>query len=262
MGWRQELAEPWGIVAAGIVGGLGWAVAGATTPAIAVGVGVGAAVYGVKVATATLTHRGARSTPSAGLLRPHKGSPADVWLRRAEQTVRTLHQQTESPREAAVRAQVGDIDDEAAVVVGALRRLATQVTAVEDALAQIDVPRLWAESRRLGSAGGADVPAQLRAEQERSQAAIHEQLDVAARLTEARATLLAKMQSTVIGLEGLVARLAEVLALSTSAGGVDTAQGQIGELTSELDGLRSGLAETEAVSRQALGQRPVPPATA
>lgn len=261
MGWRQELAEPWGIVAAGIVGGLGWAVAGATTPAIAVGLGVGAVVYGVKVATATLAHRGTRHTAAAGLLRPHKGSPADVWLRRAEQTVRTLHQQTESPREAGVRAQVGDVDDEAAVVVGALRRLADQVTAVEDALAQIDVPRLWAESRRLGT-GEAGLPAQLRAEHERSRAAIHEQLDVAARLTEARATLLAKMQSTVIGLEGLVARLAEVLALSTSAGGVDTAQGQIGELTNELDGLRSGLAETEAISRQALGQRPVPPATA
>lgn len=261
VGLRDELTEPWGIVAAGVLGGLGWALAPATVPAVAVGLGVGAAVYGVKVATATLTRRERRTGQAESLLAPRKGSPADVWLRRAERAVRTLHAQTESPRDPALRERVGDVDDEAATVVDAMRRLAAQVTAVEDAMNQIDLPRLQAERERLTSVPIGQSP-ELRAEHERSVAAIEEQLGVARRLDDARQTLLAKMQSTVIGLEGLIARLAEVLALSTTTGGVDTATGQIAELGSELDGLRAGLAETEAISRQALGSQSPPAASA
>ncbi len=263
MGLRQELTEPWGLVTAGIAGGLGWAViaaaATAAAPAVAIGIGIGVAVYGVKVAAATLAHREPRGTYPAGLARPPQGSPADLWLRRAERTVRILREQTESPRELAVREQVADIDDEAAIVLDALRRLAAQVTSVESALHRIDVPGLQAEHRRLTAARSEPSVSQMRAEQERSLAAIEEQLDVATRLGDARNVLLAKMESTAIGLEGLVARLAEVLALSATAGGVDTAHSQISELTSDLDGLRSGLAETEAISRQALGRQQSPP---
>ncbi|MEP6697423.1 MAG: hypothetical protein ABJA34_11180 [Pseudonocardiales bacterium] len=264
MGLRQEMTEPWGLVAAGILGGLGGAVTGfATAPAIAVGLGIGAAVYGVKVAAGLLAHRDKRAGDQPPqLLRPRQGSPADVWLRRAERTVRTLHDQTESPREAAVRSQVGDIDDEAATVLDALRRLAAQATAVEDAQHSINVPRLQAERGRILASGAGGGSAQMREEQQRSLDAIEQQLEVASRLDEARNILLAKMQSTVIGLEGLVARLAEVLALSATTGGIDTAHGQISDLNSELDGLRSGLAETEEISRRALGPQQSPPATA
>ncbi|MGB9378141.1 MAG: hypothetical protein WCB04_11580 [Mycobacteriales bacterium] len=263
MGLREELTEPWGLITAGVAGGLGWAVIAATTvtaaPAVAIGAGIGAAVYGVKVAAATLAHREPKGAYPPGLIRPKQGSPADVWLRRAERTVRTLHDQTESPREPAVREQVGDIDDEAATVLDALRRLAAQVTSVESALHRIDVPSLQGEYARLSAARNEPSVEQMRAEQQRSLTAVEEQLDVARRLTEARDILLSKMESTAIGLEGLVARLAEVLALSATAGGVDTAHGQISDLTSELDGLRTGLAETEAISRKALGGPAAPP---
>lgn len=266
MGLRQELTEPWGLVTAGIVGGLGWAVVAAATtaaaPAVAIGVGIGVAVYGVKVAAASMAHREPKGAYPAGLIRPPQGSPADVWLRRAERTVRTLQEQTESPRELAVREQVGDIDDEAATVLDALRRLAAQVTSVESALHRIQVPALQAEYHRLSAAQAEPSAPQMRAEQQRSLAAVGEQLDVANRLREARDVLLAKMESTAIGLEGLVARLAEVLALSATAGGVDTANDQISELTSDLDGLRTGLAETEAISRAALGGPQSPPGRA
>lgn len=265
MGLRQELTEPWGLVTASIAGGLGWAVVAGTAaaaPAVAVGLGVGVVVYGVKVAAAAMAHREPRDSYPAGLLRPPQGSPADVWLRRAERTVRILHEQTESPREVAVREQVGDVDDEAATVLDALRRLAAQVTSVEGALYRIDVPSLQRENTRLSASRAEPSVELMRAEQERSLAAVTEQLDVANRLSDARNLLLAKMESTAIGLEGLVARLAEVLALSATAGGVDTAHGQISELTSELDGLRTGLAETEAISRRALGPQQSPPSPA
>ena len=72
----------------------------------------------------------------------------------------------------------------------------------------------------------------------------------------ARDTLLARMQATALGLEGLVARLAEVLALGATTGDVDPSAAQIDELTLELEAMRSALAETEALSRKALAATP------
>jgi hypothetical protein len=80
---------------------------------------------------------------------------------------------------------------------------------------------------------------------------VDEQLAVAARLADARDTLLARMQTTALGLEGLVARTAEVLALTASSG-VDTSVDRLDDLTGDLDGLRAGLAEAEEVSRRVL----------
>ncbi|MDQ1709377.1 MAG: hypothetical protein QOG49_762, partial [Frankiaceae bacterium] len=59
-----------------------------------------------------------------------------------------------------------------------------------------------------------------------------------------------------LGLESLVARIAELVALAdASPGGVDGVQ-QIEELAADLEGLRLGLAETEALSRRVLGDAP------
>jgi len=74
---------------------------------------------------------------------------------------------------------------------------------------------------------------------------------VAERLTSARDTLVARLQSTALGLEGLVARATEVLALSASSS-AGTADSGIAGLAAELDGLRAGLTETEELSRRVL----------
>lgn len=50
---------------------------------------------------------------------------------------------------------------------------------------------------------------------------------------------------------GLVARTAEVLAMSVS-GGVDASAGRLADLAADLGGLRGGPAEAEAVSRRVL----------
>jgi hypothetical protein len=55
----------------------------------------------------------------------------------------------------------------------------------------------------------------------------------------------------VLGLESLVARLVEVLAMMRTQSPIEGA-GQVDALGEELEGLRSGLAETEEVSRRAL----------
>jgi hypothetical protein len=186
VGLRQELTEPWGLVAAGILGGLGGAVTtGLGAGAIAVGLGVGAAVCGVKVAAGLMAHGGTGADGAPGLLRPRQGSPAAVWLRRAERTVRTLHDQTESPREPAVRSQVGEVDDEAATVLDALRRLA-------DRRRRRAAPhRRAAVADRAASDDGCRWPQpsseQMPAERQRSLDSVDQQLEVAARL-DRRAT--------------------------------------------------------------------------
>jgi hypothetical protein len=76
------------------------------------------------------------------------------------------------------------------------------------------------------------------------------------RLYDTAAALLARMQSGALGLESLVARVAELIALAdASPGGVDGVQ-QLDELAADLEGLRLGLAETEALSRRVLGDAP------
>jgi hypothetical protein len=62
---------------------------------------------------------------------------------------------------------------------------------------------------------------------------------------------MARLQSLVIGLEGLMARLTEVLAIARSRSPMDGARA-VGEVAAELEALREGLQETEDLGRQAL----------
>jgi hypothetical protein len=256
---RDELVDPWGALVAGLSGGLAWAVASASGAAVPLGIGVAAAVYGAKVGAGLIARRLSRDAEQAepadpGRLpprAPRKGSPAEAWLTRATGAIRSLAELVGSPDSAASRAQLAPVRDGADEAVGTMRRFAGQVTAVEDALDRVPVPRLHAERARLREAVRAAGSAALRAERQRALDSVDEQIAVAARLADARDTLLARMQTTALGLEGLVARTAEVLALAASSG-VDTAADRIAELTGDLDGLRAGLAEAEEVSRRVL----------
>ena len=260
VGISERLSDQWALVAGGLSGGLAGAMAAALAGfpvAIPVAVGVAGVVWGVKVGLDALADRGTRpALPRApDLPPPPKGSPADIWLRRAEQAVRTLHDQTESPPDQVTRQQIGDVDDRAAETLADMRRLAAQVTAVENAARRIDVNRLRSETEQLRFAAEQESDPDIRADRKRTADAVAEQLAVAERLLVARDKLLARMQSTAIGLEGLIARLAEVLALAATTGGIDTTEQRITELSDELDGMQDGLRETEALSRQVLTGR-------
>lgn len=253
----DRLADPWALVAGGVTGG----VAGATAAALAgfpvaipVAVGVAGVVWAVKVALDALADRSPRPpAPTVPLPpRPPRGSPAEAWLVRAERAVATLHEQTESAPDAALRARIGGVDDAAAETLGDLRALAAQVTSVDEAARRIDVGRLQVDADRLRRAAGAAADPGLRTELERTAASVAEQLATARRMTTVRDTLLARMESTAIGLEGLIARLAETIAVAATSGTVDTTERRIADLTDELDGMQAGLRETEALSRQVL----------
>lgn len=271
---RDQLTEPWGIVAAGLLGGLGGAVTAALAPAglligVPVGLGIAGAVYAVRVGLGAVTDRTPRPglpvPADTGLPAPPRGSPAERWLRRAEAAVVALHRQTESPADPVLRSQIGDVDDQAAGALVDLRRFAGQVTLVEQSLARVDPVRLGREYAELRHSLEGVPAGSLREERERALRAVADQLDVHRRLTGARETLLARMQSAVLGLEGLVARMAELLAMqATTAGGSLTAS-RVAELTGDLEGMRAGLAEAEQLSRSTLAgghSVPEPPGSA
>jgi hypothetical protein len=115
---------------------------------------------------------------------------------------------------------------------------------------------LDAEAFRLSELARRAPTAELRQEVERSARSVRDRIEVRDRLRGARDTLLARMQSVTLGLEGLVARLAEVLAMAATTGGTDDAARDLAGIAAELDGLRSGLAESEAVSRRVLASAP------
>ncbi|GGM58244.1 hypothetical protein ACFFX1_51465 [Dactylosporangium sucinum] len=262
MGVKEQLTEPWGLVAAGILGGMGGAVAAALAPAgllvgVPVGLAVAGAVYGIRVGLGAMTDRGGSTRPqvkpAANLPSPPRGSDAERWLRRAEAAVRTLRQQSEGSPDPVLRGQIGEVDDQAAAALDDLARFAGQVTLIEQSAARINAPQLEQDRGQLHR-GLRGVPAgPLREERERALRAITDQLDVARRLREAREMLLARMQAAVLGLEGLVARMSELLALhATTAGGTSLTASRVAELTNDLEGLRAGLAEAEQLSRSAL----------
>jgi hypothetical protein len=126
------------------------------------------------------------------------------------------------------------------------------VTLIEQAASRINPGPLRRQHDSIEQALR-DLPAgPLREERERAVRAVADQLAVYDRLLSAREMLLARMQSTAFGLDGLVARLSEVLALhATADSGIGVAP-TITALTDDLDGLRAGLAESEELSRRVL----------
>jgi hypothetical protein len=256
----DELRDPWGLVAGGISGGMAWALTAAAlggAPAVALGVGIGAVVVGAKALTGVLVGREERPRQQ-DLPRPPRGSAAAQWLSRAEASVRSLEEMARTTSAGASGDAVRTTATEAADTLADLARLGGQVTAVERALQRVDVTGLDTEVNRLEDAVRRATSDQVREELERSAAAVRDRMAVRDRLVDARSTLLARMQAVALGLEGLEARLAEVLAMTATTGGVDTTAQEIAELATELDGLRAGLAETEAISRRALASAPLP----
>lgn len=243
MALRDEIREPWGLMIGALAGGLGWAVG---IPALGAAA-VGAAVYAMKVVVGTLVNPdgGARELS----VRPR--SEEEGWVRRAERAVRSFRRLGASALPGPISERFGRIGEQAEQTLADVRRLAGQVSSVREALQHVGSARLSEEEARLAEdlarAPGEEVAAEIR----RSLGSIRSQLEVRDRLGQAGAKLMARIESVVLGLESLVARLVEVLTLVEAQSPVEGAQ-RIDELADELEGLRAGLAETEDLSRRAL----------
>ena len=258
MAISDELREPWGLLVSTVSGGLGWAILstglGGTVAAVA-GIGIGIGVLGVKVLTGVVSRRRPAGGEDLEIL---SGSPEEAWLRRAEQAAHSLRDVAAGARQGPVAEQLSGVVTEASSTLGDMRRLAGQASAVTSAMWRVDLPRLQQDEAQLVRSRESEFAPDVRQEIDRSLVSVRGQIDVHKRLYDAAAALLARMQSGALGLESLVARVAELVALAdASPGGVDGVA-QINELASELEGLRLGLAETEELSRRVLraGQAP------
>jgi hypothetical protein len=244
MGLRDELSEPWGLLLGATAGGLAWA----TGVPVVLAAGIGAVVYATKVATSMLDRRRPQVAGGGPLPQIAKASPERWWLERGQQAAASFDELAASLAPGPLAERVASMREPVKDALATLERLAGQASAAGGALGRLDPQRLDAEAARLtderGRATG-DAAEYF----ERALASVTSQREVVRRLTDARAGVLVRMESSVLELEGVVARLVELSALAASPA---AEVGQLEQVADELEGVRRGLAEAEELSRRAL----------
>lgn len=240
------LADPWTIGAGGFIGAL--ATAGLGLP-VAVGAAAALGGYAVGTAVKALTSRdgeAARERPRVEL--PPRGTDARELYERARAAADELSEIAGSQPRGPVQEQAADVHARAVETLEEVARLAGQTVVLARALDRVDVEqcrRDQAQLQRQRSAEGATPSTDAALEAVRSQLAVHGRLEDAWRETHAR------LRAAALGLESLVASLAEIVALASTSGEGPTGT-RIRGLADTLDGLRQGLVEAEQASRRAL----------
>jgi hypothetical protein len=259
MSVRDEAKDPWSYVVAamtGIAGGVALALGPAT---VAAGAAVGALVGATVLATKVLGGAFVREQIAERRLRVIDRTPEAAWVERAEAAQRSFAELCASAPPGPIAERITTFGAETDASLASLQRLAGQASAVRTALARIDAQRLAAEHDRLTTALHQDADPAVRTEHERAFASVQGQLDAYQRLAGALTMLLARLESGTIGLEGLVARLAEVVALAETSGAATERLSEVDSLAEELEGLRAGLVEAEGVTNRAIeGLAPLP----
>jgi hypothetical protein len=167
------------------------------------------------------------------------------WMERADRAVAAFRQLARTSRSEPIGRRCMVIGEQARATLQLLRRVAGQSATVGRMLQGIDAGRLTEEESRLSKELRRAESGAARHEIEISLTLIGEQVAARRRLEQGRAALIARLQSGVLALEGLVTRLAEVVALGQTAGGMDGAGDRVAELADELEGLRAGLSELD-----------------
>ena len=231
----SDVREPSGLLLSGVAAAAGL-VLGLPLPAAIL---VGISVMAVKVTAGVAIDRLA-SLPRVAL------GPAEVdWMQRADRAVSAFRQLARASRSEPIGQRCMVIGEQARATLQLLRRIAGQSSTVGRMLQGIDAPRLREEESRLSAELRTTELVAARREIELSLSLVREQVAARRRLEQGRAALLARLQSGVLALEGLVTRLSEVVALGQTAGGMDGAGDRVAELADELEGLRAGLSELD-----------------
>lgn len=249
---KAHLTEPWGIVAAILLGGMGGAVAAAVGSSMAtaalVGMAIGGSVYGIKVGLAVLLDRA-----RAGA-RDDVPDDARPWLARAAATVAALRDQARRTPDANAAALLTDAAARALAATDRLRRRAGALAVVDTAIAPTDIDALRSDHGRMLRALTKGPPdGALRVERQAAARALSERIAAHQRLVDMRALLLANMESTVLRLEAVTAQ-ASVLRSLHATSETTTGLADLTSLADELDAARLGLEETEDITRQLLGE--------
>lgn len=263
MGLRDEVRDPWTYVLGGLAGGVAWALG---LPGIGILAAAGAVAGTRAVVAAALTPKYLPSHAPAPLPTT-SDTPESDWLTRAERAVASFNRLASSIPDQILSERTRSMGDQAKQTLDGIRRLSGQASTTRGMAAELDPERLAADSKALERRRDAETDPEVRAELTRSLESLQDQRSIARRLSQSLSQILARIESGTLGLESLVAQLAEILALSDASAQASGAD-QLESIADELEGLRSGLAETERLSRRALSASgpggsvglPMPPA--
>ena len=248
---REELKDPLGWIVAATAGGVAWAVlAGALgSLAVIVGVGVATVVLSTKVALGVSGRDRPVSIGRATLPKPPRDSNQAQLLSRAETAFRRLTQLADRPGDDWLHARIGLVDDQAEEVVDSMRELAGRATVLQQSVAAAHPDRLRDDAAQLALEVSRTQDPQLRAERERTLAAINAQGESIERLVSLNDTLLSRMHSAAVGLEGLATQAGEVVAMGSDSVAQERAEIVMRELTTELVTMREGLQDAASAAR-------------
>ncbi|WP_066372880.1 hypothetical protein [Herbidospora mongoliensis] len=177
------------------------------------------------------------------------GSAEDRALVRAERAAATFAELTESMRGRLLMDPVAAMKPQVDDTVATLRRLAAHTSVTTAALGRLDADFLRQERLRLTHARESARP-EIADELDRAISALTAQEQVHARLSSTRERLLVRLESTVIILEGLVARVIELSAMDVTSG-ADTSTA-LDRLTADLEITRQSLHELDQSTRDDL----------
>ena len=194
-----------------------------------------------------------RRRPAAPAINPlpEEGSAEGRLLRRGQAAAVALGELADSLPSGLLMDRSDAIRTQASAALGTLSELGRQSAAVTRLLQRLGKiggrQERDAVQRRLAKAEGPqkdDLRRTLGAHETRAQ--------VRRDLAATRTALRARMECLTFGLEGLVARLAELVALAQS-GLLPPSDDRIDQLTLELEGMRHGLLQAGDLGRLAIG---------
>jgi hypothetical protein len=179
--------------------------------------------------------------------RVNPSGPEAEWLLRSERAVRAISRLAQSAPKGPVADRCRNIAANAALSIAEIRRIAGRASQIGDMVERIDANRLATEAARLEADLAAAGTALVTGELKRAMESVSAQQAVHERLSAAAAAALARVQSASMGLDGLVARMAEIVALADEgAPAAGMAADHLGELALEMEALRAGLADSTA----------------
>lgn len=181
------------------------------------------------------------------------GTPEALWIARAEGAVASIRRLSASAGSGAVADRCVVIAKQAADAVVILRRLAYQSGLVSRLAGSTDLAELRRTDASLRHQLSVLSEGPAHRQNEYALRSLTARVEAGERLEATQGELMGRIEGAALGLEGLVARVAEIVARSEF--GSDLAAPRIDELAAELDTLRAALIETEDLGRHALTDR-------
>jgi hypothetical protein len=180
--------------------------------------------------------------PRSDLPALQAGTPEAAWVERATAAAASIEELRRTARSETIAQRCAAIARQASLAVTALHRLAYQAGVVAGMTRTTELAELRsAEQQARAELAASTGPA--RAEADRTVASIRARRESAERLDATRRDLGDRIQAGALGLEGVVARVAQIVALTD-----DTSRStSIDDLAAELDALRDALVASDAI---------------